>query len=104
MIFQGHTGPMGPPGFPGPRGEMGLRGPPVSFILKNLLFNINLDFIRVSVHVLGQYHLFNQQPYLHQKYRQAHQVQIINKVCIRFLTNYSSCTTFIFQHFRFLAT
>lgn len=30
LFFKGIPGPMGPPGFPGPRGEMGLRGPPVS--------------------------------------------------------------------------
>ena len=65
IFFQGLTGPMGPPGFPGPRGEMGLRGSPVSFILNHRLFNINLDFIRVCVHVLDHNRLINQQPHLH---------------------------------------
>jgi hypothetical protein len=42
-FFKGHVGPMGPPGFPGPRGEMGLRGPPVSLTIELLLFD--MDFI-----------------------------------------------------------
>lgn len=32
LLLKGHIGPMGPPGFPGPRGEMGVRGLPVSLI------------------------------------------------------------------------
>jgi hypothetical protein len=38
LFFEGHTGSMGPPGFPGPRGEMGLRGPSVSSTFKRFFF------------------------------------------------------------------
>ncbi len=97
LIFKGLTGPMGPPGFPGPRGEMGLRGPPVSLIVKMLLFDMNFHIIRAFVHVLGYYHLFNQQPHPHYQFHQVHPAQIKDKVCIYFSKHYQLFTTFIFQ-------
>ena len=51
LLFKGYIGPMGPPGFPGPRGEMGLRGQPVSLIEPYSSFIENSYFLVGCLHM-----------------------------------------------------